>query len=145
MHRRQFVRNSCLVCIGGFALSGLLESCASSTPINGTLTGENLIVPIAAFASGKSDNSFKSYVIVHHASLQFPICVYRVAADQYTALWMRCPHQGAELQVFGDKLQCPAHGSEFNANGEVNTPPAAENLRTFATRIEGAQLLIVLK
>jgi Rieske Fe-S protein len=58
---------------------------------------------------------------------------------------MRCPHQGAELQVFGDRLQCPAHGSEFNDKGVVKTGPADTNLRTFPVSINKDQLLISLK
>jgi Rieske Fe-S protein len=58
---------------------------------------------------------------------------------------MRCSHQGAELQVFGDKLQCPAHGSEFDNKGGVQSGPADIKLRTFAVVIENNQLKISLK
>jgi len=58
---------------------------------------------------------------------------------------MRCTHQGAELQVFGDKFQCPAHGSEFNSNGGIQNGPADMKLRTFAITIENNQLKISLK
>lgn len=39
--------------------------------------------------------------------------------NKYHALWTGCTHQGTELQVFGDRLQCPAHGSEFANTGAV--------------------------
>jgi Rieske Fe-S protein len=58
---------------------------------------------------------------------------------------MRCTHQGAELQVFGDKLQCPAHGSEFSSKGAVQNGPADNTLRTFPVTIEKNQLKISLK
>jgi nitrite reductase/ring-hydroxylating ferredoxin subunit len=77
--------------------------------------------------------------------LKFPVCVYRFSETSYTALYMRCPHQGAELQVFGDRLQCPAHGSEFDDKGVVKTGPADTNLRTFPVSINKDQLLISLK
>ena len=58
---------------------------------------------------------------------------------------MRCTHQGTELQVFGDKLQCPAHGSEFNNLGQVGNGPADTALRTFLVTITDRQLKISLK
>jgi Rieske Fe-S protein len=47
--------------------------------------------------------------------------------------------------VFGDKLQCPAHGSEFNQAGAVTTGPAENSLRTFPVIVEANQLKISLK
>jgi Rieske Fe-S protein len=58
---------------------------------------------------------------------------------------MRCTHQGTELQVFGDKLQCPAHGSEFNSKGGVQNGPADTTLRTFPVEIKNNLLHISLK
>jgi Rieske Fe-S protein len=58
---------------------------------------------------------------------------------------MRCTHQGTELQVFGDKLQCPAHGSEFNNSGAVQNGPADIKLRTFPVTLDNHQLKISLK
>jgi Rieske Fe-S protein len=58
---------------------------------------------------------------------------------------MRCTHQGTELQVFGDRLQCPAHGSEFTNTGMVQNGPADDPLRTFPVRIEANTLKIDLK
>jgi Rieske Fe-S protein len=58
---------------------------------------------------------------------------------------MRCTHQGTELQVYGDKLQCPAHGSEFGNKGELKNGPAATHLRSFPISIDNDQLKISLK
>jgi Rieske Fe-S protein len=88
---------------------------------------------------------FKKYIVVQNDILQYPICVYRFDENNYEALWMRCTHQGTELQVFGDKLQCPAHGSEFNNHGKVENGPASSALRTFPVTIDGNQLKISLK
>lgn len=61
------------------------------------------------------------------------------------ALLMECTHQGAELQVFGDKLQCAAHGSEFSNKGIVESGPASTDLRKFPVRIENNILKVSLK
>lgn len=58
---------------------------------------------------------------------------------------MSCTHQNAELQVFGDKLQCPAHGSEFDNTGRVLNAPADTNLRTFPVTVENNTIKISLK
>jgi Rieske Fe-S protein len=58
---------------------------------------------------------------------------------------MTCTHQGAQLQVFGDKLQCPAHGSEFSNRGVMENGPANTDLRKFPIVIENNTLKISLK
>jgi Rieske Fe-S protein len=57
---------------------------------------------------------------------------------------MKCTHQGTELQVFGDRLQCPAHGSEFTLDGNVKNGPADTALRTFPVIKENKTLKIDL-
>ncbi|MBK8828174.1 MAG: Rieske (2Fe-2S) protein [Saprospiraceae bacterium] len=71
--------------------------------------------------------------------------MYRIEENKYNALWLECTHQGNEVQVFGDKLQCPAHGSEFSNSGLVTNGPADRNLRTFPVTIEGNYLKISLR
>ena len=57
-----------------------------------------------------------------------------------------CSHAYAVLSegdINGDEIECPLHGSAFNfITGEVLTPPADENLRTFEVRIEGEDVLV---
>lgn len=57
-----------------------------------------------------------------------------------------CSHAYAVLSegdISGDEIECPLHGSAFNyITGEVLTPPADENLRTFEIRIDGDDILV---
>ena len=145
MQRREFLKASCLACMGGFAFSALLESCGTTNHINAAIKDSDLIIPISDFQYTKNNqHQFKKYLIVQNNSLQYPICVYRFDEKNYSALLMRCTHQGAELQVFGDKLQCPAHGSEFSSTGEVMSAPASVSLRKFPVIIEKNQIKISL-
>ncbi len=113
--------------------------------VTAQLVGADMIVPVSAFESEKSGTIYyKKYVIAQHENLQYPICIYRISANEYQALLMKCTHQGTELQVFGDRLQCPAHGSEFTRNGAVQNGPAEEPLRTFRVQIENETLKIHL-
>ena len=146
MDRKTFIKTCGLTCLGGGLLSAVLDGCAGSKMINGPIDGSDIIVPLREFEDGKGASAgFKQYLIVHNDQLQFPICVYRHSASEYSALWMRCPHQGAELQAFGDKLVCPAHGSEFSSKGFVKTGPADNSLRTFPCVLKQDQLSISLK
>jgi Rieske Fe-S protein len=144
MERKEFIKVCGFACLGGsFLTSMILESCSSAKIISGNISDSDLIVPISSFLT--KDNSYRKYIVVHHEKLSYPVCVYRFNENEYSALFMRCTHQGAELQVFGDKLQCPAHGSEFNDKGLVQNGPADTNLRTFPVTIQKNQLNISLK
>jgi Rieske Fe-S protein len=148
LERKQFIKSCAFACLAGTSIVTVLQSCTSTKGISGssisaTITGSELIVPIAAFVA--ADGKFKKYVVANHDSLQFPICIYRFNESEYTALLMKCTHQGAELQVFGDKLQCPAHGSEFSNKGIVENSPADTNLRTFPISITQTELRILLQ
>jgi Rieske Fe-S protein len=93
----------------------------------------------------KKETTYKKYIIVQNELLKSPICVYRFNATDYSAMLLVCTHQGAELQVFGDKIQCPAHGSEFSNRGVLESGPANTDLRKFPIVIENNILKISLK
>lgn len=124
----------------------MLESCSATKIINASIAGSDMIVPLKHFEMQKNDRKdFKKYLVVQNEQLQYPICIYRFDDNTYKALLMKCTHQGTELQVFGDKLQCPSHGSEFNNHGGVESGPAGRALRTLPVTINNGQLEISLK
>ncbi|MES2731422.1 MAG: Rieske (2Fe-2S) protein [Bacteroidota bacterium] len=146
MDRGSFIKQCGLACVTGTGLAALLQSCGVSKQLSGKIVDDNLVVSLSDFETKNGDKIyFKKYLVVQNALLQYPICVYRFAENEYSALWMRCTHQGTELQVFGDKLQCPAHGSEFNNKGGVQNGPADETLRGFPITLENGLLKISLK
>jgi Rieske Fe-S protein len=146
MDRKDFIKSCGFACIGGAAVTSLLQGCATTKIMSGKITGDNLVVPVSDFEIKKGEEKYyRKYVVVQNDILQYPVCVYRHNENEYTALWMQCTHQGTELQVFGDKLQCPAHGSEFSSKGIVQNGPADRTLRTFPVIIENNQLKISLK
>lgn len=146
MDRRKFIRNSCTACLTATALGGILSSCTATKYISGTLGKDGLTVDMNEFEikqNGKA--SHRSFIIIRNDALQYPICVYRLSDKEYSALWMRCTHQGAELQASGDYLQCTAHGSEFDNKGTVKNGPADRNLRNFPVTVSNNQLFIDLR
>lgn len=146
MDRKKFIITCGFACAGSIGVTSLLQGCSVSKILNGKIAGDDLVIPVTDFENTKhSEGSFRKYIIVQHEMLQYPVCVYRFSANEYTALWMRCTHQGTELQVFGDRLQCPAHGSEFTNKGGIQSGPADTPLRRFPVIIENGQIKISLK
>ena len=146
MKRRNFIKSGCIACMSGGIMLSLLESCGTTKILDASIDGSDMIVSLKDFETRKTNRrQFKKYLVLQNEILQYPICVYRFDENNYQALLMRCTHQGTELQVFGDKLQCPAHGSEFNSHGKVENGPANIPLRTFPVVIANNELKISLK
>lgn len=144
MDRRKFVKQGCLACLG-ISLLGMSAGCTGVRYVTGTLNEDGILVDPRDFNGKREGKHTDNYVIVRHDDLQYPICVYKTGKTEYTALLMRCTHQGAELQAFGDRLACPAHGSEFDNTGKVMQGPAADNLRSFPVTVMNNKLFIDLR
>lgn len=144
MQRKEFLKTCAFACLSLTAVGTLLPSCQASHTIIGSIEKDTLQFPLIDFVDVKK-NQLKKYLVVQHESLQYPIVVYHIAENEFEAFLMRCPHQGAELQVFGERLQCPAHGSEFDIHGKVMNPPADQNLRRFDLEIIDEKIIIHLK
>ena len=145
MNRREFISNTCLTCVSGGVLSGLLTSCGSSHYVAGTLEPKGISVSRSEFLFNKKGNqAVRQYIVVHHDQLEFPIYLYQVNQNVYNALWMKCAHQGSELNAAGDHLYCSSHGSEYDFNGKVIHGPAERNLRTFSVSIQNDKIIIEL-
>ena len=144
MDRRVFTR-SCLMCMAG-AWAPVLTSCQSTYYTAGLLETNGISVQKSEFTFLKKNKPvWREYVIVRNDAMEFPIYVYRFSDSEYTALLMKCTHQGNELQASGDHLHCPAHGSEFDNKGVVAQGPAEKNLRTFKVTAEGQKIFIDLR
>ena len=145
MNRREFISNTCVACVGGAVLSNFLTSCASSHYVTGTLESKGISIPASEFFVQQKDKQVaRTFIVVHHDQLEFPIYVYRVTENEYSALWMKCTHQGSELNAGGDHLYCSSHGSEFDKKGNVIHGPAEKNLRSFPISKQDNKIIIEL-
>ncbi len=146
MNRRKFIAHSCTACLSIAVAPALLTSCSSTRYITGNMEKDGLRLNKSEFkTAGKGSQANFSFIIVRNDAFTYPICVYRFSETDYTALWMRCTHQGTELQASGDFLQCPAHGSEFNNKGQVTNGPADDNLRTFPVVVSANEIFIDMR
>jgi Rieske Fe-S protein len=145
MDRRNFIKSSCASCISATLFSSaILQACTPTRYVNGKLDKDGLIVDKDQFRLG-SKGSYASFIVVRNENLLFPICIYRFNEEDYSAIWLKCAHMGAEVNVVGDMLQCPAHGSEYNNRGFVTNGPATSNLRTFPVTVRKHDLFIDLR
>src|SRR2546421_2270648 len=145
MNRREFISSTCLACASGAALSNFLVSCSASHYVTGTLEGKGVSIPVSEFFTvQKNKQVARTFIVVHHDQLEFPIYLYRVNENEYSALWMKCTHQGSELNAGGDHLYCSSHGSEFDKKGNVIHGPAEKNLRSFLTSVQNDKIIIEL-
>lgn len=145
MNRREFISNSCVACVSGAVLSNFLSACSGTHYVIGTLETKGVSIPVSEFVFIQKEKQVtRDFIVVHHDQLEFPIYVYRLNADEYSALWMKCTHQGSELNAGGDHLYCSSHGSEFDKRGNVIHGPAERNLRSFPTSIQNDKIIIEL-
>lgn len=137
MNRKEFVRK-CTACLGLTGVALLLPGCGATKYFDAAIEGPDLLIPVGTFFTEDKSGEKKTlpYIVATNDQLEYPVSVFRFSDNEYSALLMRCTHQGTELQVFGDRLQCPAHGSEFSNRGVVKNGPADMNLRMFPVKVE---------
>lgn len=67
-----------------------------------------------------------------------PIVVARPTDSTAVAFSAICTHQGCTVNVNGATLNCPCHGSKFNAlTGAVEQGPATQDLPSVAVTVSG--------
>ena len=132
--------------MGVLAAGSLVSSCTSLKRVEGLIIDDYIGLNASEFTQTKKNKTtFRDYVIVQNDSLRFPICVYRIEENQYSALVMQCTHQGQELTAYGDKLHCSSHGSEFDKLGNVTNGPASDRLKTLPVTEVNGMLRISIK
>ncbi len=145
MDRSEFIKKCGVACLGAVGLSAMIQSCSPAQQLNAPIVNNQLVVPLSAFQNkAKSGEQYRRYLILRNEQLNYPLVLFRDPAEQYTALLLRCSHQFNELNVNGELLTCPAHGSEFDSKGNVVSGPAEDKLRSFHTTTDNQNIYIQL-
>jgi Rieske Fe-S protein len=145
MDRKEFLKTCGYACLGIIGVASLLESCVPSKQIEVNSATDVLPVSKNEFYQLKKENvKTLRHILVKTKRLDYPIVVYRNSDTNFSAVLLKCTHQGNELNVNGDILTCPAHGSEFNNNGEVVSGPAELNLKSFLVKYDENNIYIHL-
>ena len=146
MDRKDFIKTCCFACVGGTVLATLLQSCASTNYFAQTIFENNqMVIKKNEFVKTEKEKVvLRKYILVRNEKLNYPICVYKLSEENYSALLMQCTHNSCELNPHGDYLICPCHGSEFTNTGMVQNPPAEQNLKTFKITTDYENIYIQL-
>ena len=146
MERRDFIRTSCLACLGGSGFMTALTGCSSAYYAKQVdYKQNNLVIKKSEFIEIKKDKKLtRNVVVAKYEKLGFPIAIFRLDENQYSAVYLECTHQGNEVQPQGDYLVCEGHGSEFDNKGKVTQGPAEKALRTFGVKTDEENIYISL-
>jgi Rieske Fe-S protein len=72
-----------------------------------------------------------------------PLYVLSLASGQFMALSPICTHLGCTVEMSGQRLVCPCHGSTYDREGNVLQGPAERPLRRFPSRLTSDGLLVI--
>jgi Rieske Fe-S protein len=142
--RRSVLRGSALAVAGGVAgylvarqsdAAGAKTATAGANgygPATSTPTGNNVLTTVSAVPAGGGVVLSKSGVVVT-----------KDAGGTVHAFSATCTHQGCTVSsVSGGTINCPCHGSRFNADtGAVVQGPATRPLPTVAVTVQGDQIV----
>ena len=74
-----------------------------------------------------------------------PVAIFNVDGALY-AIGDTCTHEEASLSegdVYGDCVECPLHGAEFDLKtGQPRTLPAVVPVATYPVKVEGEDVLV---
>ena len=97
-------------------------------------------------ACANGDIEAEDVIRFDHGGRTFIVC--RNHENQYFCTDGLCTHEAVHLAnglVMENTIECPKHASIFDfTTGEVETPPACENLRTYPTKVENGRVMIEL-
>jgi Rieske Fe-S protein len=141
-NRRDFIKQSCTLCLGIVGLSALttqLAGCAPMPIYKGESVNGLITVPFTSFTETNK------IVIVRNVHLDWDIVLVKVSDTEYQAVQMKCTHQDNPLTATQSGFFCSAHGSTFDLKGNVTKEPALRPLKKYVTEIKETAVLINTK
>ena len=138
MHRRQFLKQSCALCLlGGVGGAALVESCGPAGKLvtyKTAVVNKQAAVPLAQMPPA-------GVLLIRAKGLDYNLALHH-RGDGYEALLLECTHFSNPLSVAGNGYQCNVHGSRFDAEGKVTNGPADRPLRRYPATVQGDQIII---
>lgn len=134
--RRRFLN----VCACAFAGTALASACASLAmrrvlPVNG-----RLVLPLLQYPELTETGGSLAVAPDGHDA---PVFIFAVADRRFIALSPICTHLGCTVEIQGDRLVCPCHGSTYDREGRVLRGPAERALHRYPVTLTGDGVLEV--
>lgn len=123
MDRREFVQTAT-----GAALAAGICGCASLRGIPVGADGGIVRLTLADYPRLSAPDGF---LLIRPAGLDHHVVLLALEGGEYAALSPICTHQGCTVDVAGDRLACPCHGSEYDRRGDVLRGPAERSLTRY--------------
>jgi len=124
--RRSFIAGVCaVVALGGSELTAAANTAVKKLP-GGRISVNLKEVPALAKIGGAAKiGSVKG----------MPVAIARTGTSKYIAFNLLCPHQGVTVTQNENGWVCNAHGSEFEADGDLVLGPATSGLARVPMKI----------
>jgi Rieske Fe-S protein len=133
-------RRTFLCVAAGAAAAGLAGGCASVALLPVTPVNDAIRLPLARYPQLMEPGGVVRMRSTHDGNA---IYVLALAEGSYAALSPICTHRGCTVDVAGDHLLCPCHGSMYDRRGQVIRGPAERALRQFPTSLEAGDELVI--
>lgn len=138
--RRDFLRTTCSFCLATAALGlvSTLEGCAGIPVVKASEENKQVKVPLSSFKE-------LPYVIVRRQNMMTDdLLLVKKSDGTFYTLLLQCTHQAQPLTVSGKSINCAAHGSSFDLEGNVTHDPATRPLTKYNSVQDGEYVLITV-
>lgn len=140
----KIIITNAITCFAFAMMAVLLQSCSTAKSVNAFEENGNLLVDKSEFINAQEKSEYES-IIVTSNYVRNPIILFKTGADSYEAYSLECTHDGATLDLVGNKLKCAADGSEYNKQGNVTKEPAKKDLRQYSVDKTISTIKIAIK
>ena len=72
-----------------------------------------------------------------------PLIVIIDANGKHSVISSECTHKGCTVEVQGERIVCPCHGSTYDRKGDVLKGPAQRSLQRYQSRLTSDGVLII--
>lgn len=135
MHRRGFLG----VC-ATLAASSMLAGCASVLVRQVPVKNGRVELPLVQYP--ELTQAGAALQILPDGETK-PLIVIVDASGKHSVLSSECTHKGCTVEVQGERIVCPCHGSTYDRKGDVLRGPAQRPLRKYPSRLTSEGVLVI--